>query len=254
MKKIILSMTLIAGAAMAFNGSDNFNDNSLSSNWTTNNVGLVEQNQRLEIVRDATGSEQWVNATWNANTGSYVSDWYVTVDVMINSALDHENMTNQWVELELNVRDGARTNELGLAFSVYGEEEDGPGSWEGDRDFYTDIVRNGDYENSTEVLSGTYSGTDATLKIQYTAASETLAAMYDTGGGFITLTNYDVSVWGMADTDVFSLDLNASVADLNLLSGDAAFDNFEAVPEPATGLLLLLAGAGLWAKKRYSRQ
>lgn len=90
------------------------------------------------------------------------------------------------------------------------------------------IATDGDFENSTEIWTD-YSGSDVTFKLDYVASSTMLRSYYDTGSGFTVLTNHNASGWGMVASNTFHIELEVCVKDLDIASGQAYFDNFEAI-------------------------
>ncbi len=243
---ILISGLAATGVFANFAGSDDFNDNSMDTSKWSSNPGslLLEQNERLEFVHNDSGEvyDQW---NWIANAGSYTENWQIKLDVY--SALDPSSWgEDEMVCFGIKVENFADvTDRFELWFEI--AHEAGFGTF---RSLFA--------EDTTDGVGGTENGFDmgsnnaVTLGISFDAATKNLSAAYDIGSGMTDLAVFNVIGWNMTDSGVFSAHITAESEGQTVASGDIYGDNFQAIPEPATALLMILTGFALWMKKRLA--
>ncbi len=241
MKKLlsILSIALLATSAFAFYGTDDFNDNSMDSDkWFAASSGLTETGGRLEYSK-GTGFASW---GWDQNEGSYLQDWSVEIDVY--SALSPSGWTDQAVMFGLDLQGpNPPADRFELWFEIGNETGFGD---------YRSVFAQAGNDGDSEVEFAMGSNNSVKLGLSFNAATKLVSAAYDIGSGYVGLTTFDASDWNWtAELDTFSLYVNGS-SDVSISSGDIYGDNFAAVPEPATALLMGITGLGLLIKKRLS--
>ncbi len=231
MKQQFIIAGIMVSSSIAFGnfaGSDNFNDNALNTGiWGSEpTTDLVETNARLEFAADVSETNRWDNVAWKPGEGGdHASDWSVLVDVHL-SGFDNSVWTNNWIELKLLAYNSSdRGDEFSIGFEIYAEDDGG--TVERGQEICGMIATDGDFENSAEIWTD-YSGSDVVLKLDYVASNTMLRSYYDTGSGFTVLTNHDASSWGMVASNTFHIELGVGVKDLDIASGQAYFDNFEA--------------------------
>jgi hypothetical protein len=195
------------------NGSDDFNDNIRdTSKWIEAEPLLTETNNRLEFTTSGTGDENG-NWTWVKNAGSYTQDWAVSVDVYNSSVPFNQSSSIAMGIVGHNVSEGPLFV-LGLLRSTDPGHVIG-GGWP---DYYT-------WHSTTN--------TSAKLTISYDATTETLSGAYSLGGGFIMLTNRNISWLPAGTSESFIIALIGSTEnDFLVESGEMYLDNFEAVTLP----------------------
>ena len=235
----------------AFNGSDDFNDNSKDlTKWgpdiVSGSAALTETNLRLEYT--VAGGTATALRPWVANTGSYTSDWSLQLDVNLPTlALT----TGQAYHIGLTVRNGDDTTDTFLTALELDNISGTPS-----RVFLSVLNTNG--SNQGEVTSTTTS-TSAAVRMRYDAASTTLFSEFDANGavGGYNFTGFDsrnISTWNMTASSVFQATVfggSESGVVITSASGVAG-DNFQSVPEPSSALLLL-SGAALCLRRRPLR-
>jgi len=234
----IISFILLNSVAFAtFTGSDNFNDNTLNTGiWGhAPATDLVETNTHLEYIATASSNEQWDNISWkHGEGGSYTSDWSVSVDLHL-SGFNNSTWTNKLISLKLLTFNSAdRGDEFSIGFEIYAEDDSG--TLERGQSIAGMIATDGNFENAAEIWTN-YTGTDVTVKLDYTASNTLLQAYYDTGSGFNVLTNFDASAWGMINSNKFNVELSISNWDLDITSGQVYFDNFSALGTNSSPLI-----------------
>jgi hypothetical protein len=226
-------------------GSDDFNDNVMdASKWSVfMGTSLSETNSRLEY----TSPDQpetvgvWM---WELNDASYVQDWTIYLDAF--NAIDESSLSDQSISFGIL----AFFNDPGVYFDVNLQVGD-------------DAAGGNPYRViSTEVESPVSGGIDyaipitadsARLQISFDAATKEFTGYYDIGGGQIVTTNFNTADWGMTDTNLFTIVIYGLSTDLEVASGEVYGDNFVAVPEPGTLILLGIALTGLLMARRRDR-
>jgi hypothetical protein len=227
-------------------GSDDFNDNVLDpAKWSAASdagASISEVNSRLEY---AGGGAGYVGAhcVWIQNTGSYVNDWSVLLNVM--NAVDESSLSNQEVDYWIGIVTPSLPGIFALEFSV-GDDGDGSSPYRQIETTYDDGDNEIFHHHVPTALDS------ARLQISFDASAKVFTSYYDSGGGMIALTNYDVSTWGMSDSDEFFAVVGGGATDASAVSGEVYGDNFEAIPEPGTlGLLAVAAGGLLLARNKH---
>ena len=199
--------------------------------------GLNETNNRLEL---SGFGGAWI---WELNSGSYVQDWSMSIDV-VNSG-DATTLSNREVEygfLALTTNDYSFSAQL-----VVGDDAGGSNPY---RHIGTDA------ENDTGNVLAHEMDTTATslrLQISFDSSAKVFTSYYDSGGGLTALTNYNVSAWGMSDSDVFTIAVFGIGTGVSPASGEVFGDNFVAIPEPSTLGLLGVAAGGLFLARSKKR-
>ena len=246
-----LLLTIPATTSLAnFSGSDDFNDNSKDlTKWGTDNGGaghsLNEINQRLEYTAD--GSNSFKERPWILNTGSYVENWEVWMDVHLSTAAlpddgDDRRFTlgisaggySAGVQLELK-------NYSGTTLRSFKAGSEGPGG--------------------TDSLVPTLS-TDGAVRVTFDASTKILGFYYDENGSiggytwtqFYTIdTDASGTGWGLNAASTFAIAPSGESEGVGVGAGEAYGDNFNAVPEPSSVFLVLLGAMAFCRRNRNSR-
>lgn len=238
----------------AFNGSDDFNDNSKdTAKWGTDFIqgggALTETNQRLQFTATGAVSNDIAIRPWIANSGSFTTNWTLQLDVNVPALTLG---TSQTCGIGLVVRNGDDPSDLfnvGLNFEVLANSSSV-------RYFHSGLQVNGGTPSEN---SFTTTSTSAAVRIRYDAATTTLFAEADSDGAvggynFTAFSNQNISVWSMTASSVFqgnafgSADGNAVITAAN----GVAADNFQTVPEPSSAVLLL-SGIAFCLRRRSLR-
>ena len=232
-----LGLLICSSSQANLSGSDDFNDNTMDpANWSILfGDGLNETNNRLEL---SGFGGAWI---WELNSGSYVQDWTVSLDVV--NSVEESAMSNQ----ETGFGFGAYTpGPFDNNFSVSLTAGDDAGGSSPYRRILTEAE-----DSHAQVLDHAVDTTTTLLQLQisFDASAKVFTSYYDSGGGLTALTNYNVSTWGMTDSDVFTIAIFGESLDASPASGEVYGDNFVAIPEPGTlGLLGVAAGGLLLAR------
>ena len=239
-------MVFCSGAFANLYGSDDFNDNVRDpAEWSVGlGDSLTETNTRLEYSGGSgeTGSA-WV---WDLNKGSYVQNWAVSLDVV--NSVDETTLSDQQIHfglIALNPITADNTFSVGLSV-VDDAEGSGPQRNIGT---HVDVNHEPVFEHYVDTIE-----TSLQLQISFDASAKVLTSYYDIGSGLTVLTNYNVSSWGMTDSDVFTLAIYGDSFDVTPLSGEVHGDNFAAIPEPGTLALLGVAFGGMLLARRRDRK
>jgi len=249
MKTLIVcffSMVFCTSALANLHGSDDFNDNVMDPvRWSVGlGDSLTETNSRLEYsggFGEAGGA--WL---WELNSGSYVQDWAVSLDV--DNSVDEATLSDQQIHfglIALNPETADNTFSVGLSVA-----DDAGGS--GPRRYIgtqADVNQEWVFSHEEETTE-----TSLQLKISFDASAKVLTSYYDSGSGLTALTNFHVGSWGMTDSDVFTLAIYGDSTDVTAVSGEVFGDNFAAIPEPGTLALLGVALAGMLLARRKDRK
>ncbi len=243
-----LLLSIPATTSLAnLSGSDDFNDNSKDlTKWGADNGGaghlLNEINQRLEYTAD--GSNSFKGRPWILNTGSYVENWEVWMDVHLSTAA-------------LPVNGDDRRFAIGVSAGIYAadvqlELQNYSGSVL--RSFK--VSDEGPVE--TDFLVSTLS-TDGAVRMTFDATTKILGFHYDENGSiggyswtqFYT-TDLDAggSDWSLNNASTFAISAFGESQGVAVSAGEAYGDNFNTVPEPTSALLLLGSGAMLLLRRR----
>lgn len=242
---ITIGALLVASSALAFNGSDNFNDNSRDTGkWSTSSTRLTETSSRLEYA-SADSGDHWEKWTWIGNNAAYTENWSAEVDVY--SALDPSGWgVDEETGFGVQIENGSDSSDrFEIAFAV--------GNSEGStfRELYSLAATNG--MEIGEVLYDMGSSNSVTLRISFDATTKVLSSAYDIGSGYIGLTNFNVTAWGMGVADVFDVNLLGFSEGKTIASGDIYGDNFAAVPEPASVMMIGLGGLVIMGYRRIRK-
>jgi len=247
----VLRLICICFAACSINvlahlsGSDNFPDPVLyPSKWLAvadAGASISEVNSRLEY---AGGGAGYVGAhsVWIQNTGSYVGDWSVSLDVI--NTVDESSLSNQEIDYWIGIATPSLPGIFALEFSV-GDDGGGSSPYRQIETTYDDGDNEIFHHHVPTALDS------VRLQISFDASAKVFTSYYDSGGGMMALTNYDVSTWGISDGDEFIAVVGGGSMDASVVSGEVYGDNFEAIPEPGTlGLLIVGAGGLLLARDK----
>ncbi len=212
-------LLVVHTAAADLNGSDDFDDDVIDSSKWAGLFGtwLIETNSRLEYIGGA--GEVVEGLEWIANKGSYTNDWRVSIDVLIS--IDENALMNQSIQFILVAWYDSVDDNLSVEFEV-GDEGGGTQPY---RYIRTDVEDGGAVVLDEPIA---FASDSARLWISFDASTKVLTSYYDAGGGMTVLTNYDVSDWGMTDTDKFTLAMAFESVDLSSVSGEVYADNFYA--------------------------
>ena len=242
-----LGLLICSSSEANLYGSDDFNDNVMDpSKWSAASdagASLSEVNSRLEYAGGGTGYVVAYRA-WIQNTGSYVNDWSVLLDVI--NTVDESSLSNQEVDYWIGIVTPSLPGIFALEFSV-GDDGGGSSPYRQIETTYDDGDNEIFHHHVPTALDS------VRLQISFDASAKVFTSYYESGGGMMALTNYDVSTWGMSDSDEFIAVVGGGATDASVVSGEVYGDNFAAIPEPGTlGLLAVAAGGLLLARcKRY---
>jgi hypothetical protein len=278
---ILFGLTATASFAQ-FVGSETFSS-SLGSNWGavsyTDVGGFVSKD-----LSAGSGFLNWVATTnaaanvsnggvaflsWIANTGSYTSDWSVTLTV--HNDWDRSAPSGQ-VDIGLilaNLNDSNDYVKVVLKQATMGPP--------------VNLVHSGVHENGSLVGSPANSasstiGIDGTIGISYSNADKVISTFYDFGGGWTLLGRFGTNgsggtsnaTWDMGGSPAFGVGIMADAIisngpfatnSITLNLGDVYADSFAlsstpitAVPEPSTYAALFgVAALGFVAWRRRRR-
>ena len=222
MKRVFLVCVLILTCRVHADscGGDDFNDNSIdASKWSELEVNgsavFSEINQRLEYI---TTNPSEAHISWGWNSGlSYTQDWAVVVDTA--------NLVNQGA-LGAGFTVFDLVLEYGNNFFVVEHFLQATG-----RDLLTIVD-----DSSGFFISDYFDplASQFTIKIAFDSSTKMLESSYNTGGGYLTITNYSVAGWGMSASSEFTPFISAGSTDFQVPSGMVYIDNFE-VQSPSCG-------------------
>ena len=234
-----LGLLICSSSQANLSGSDDFDDNVMDpAKWLVAlGDSLTETNSRLEYSGSSVeASSAWA---WKLNSGSYVQDWAVSLDVV--NSVNEATLSDQFITYGLGVPDplnGIFSLELRVG------EDGGPSD---PYRYLSTAYDDGDNEVFQHQLP--LSSDSVRLQISFDASAKVLTSYYDAGGGMTVLTNYDASTWVMDDGDEFTIAVLGWSKDVSPVSGEVFGDNFVAIPEPGTlGLLGVAAGGLLLAR------
>ena len=225
---VLLAALLLASTGSQslaqLSGSDDFNDNIRDpTKWYAESALFQESNGRLEFSSTGTGTEEdsWV---WIKNTGSYLQDWNITLEVFNAVAPSSDNQSGSLILAVLN--DADDSDIFGVGFEI-GR----------DPDWYR-AVHSGWFINGVPYWGegGAASVVDTssiTLRIAFDAATKTLTSSWNGGSGFSTLTNFNCAGWSMGSSDSFIVAIAGESVDMAVFSGQLYADNFQATSGPS---------------------
>ena len=265
MQKIILTVVaagllVCAGTRLSaenFDGSDDFNDNTIDLNKWSNTYGgfgeFTEINQRLELDLDGDGSAGELDGylPWKANYGSYTLDWEVYYDVQVPA---------------FSLFSGSESSAMGIL--VYSDPS-APDGYAGifleqGTDGTAYRIFNAEFHTQTEDLEDSIPAFNptASLRIRWAAASTTLYCDYDSNGGadsWTNLTSWNIGIgeplsWGMTEGSTFFCVLRGE-ADIDHQGESNPFgDNFVAAGAyPPAPLAVFRPASGMWALRGITR-
>lgn len=222
----------------AFDGCDNFNDNSKDqTRWGADfsfGAGVLnETNQRLEYATSGTPTMRDNAARpWILNSGSYTQNWELKVDVNVPLL---PLTTSQMVGLNLMVFPD--TNGSNSRFAVELDR------FSGELSFICLFAVNSQQSELARIIA---TSTNAAVRITFDASTKALSAFFDEDGSncgyswrLLASTNV-ASGWGMTATNVFNTVLGGSSEGVSVTSSNNVFlDNFSAAsgsyPTPQIG-------------------
>ena len=206
-----------------FSGNDSL---ATGSNWTFlsktgTNAQILFQNSRAEFLVSGTLPTNAVEYDWNANTGSYVQDWSVQVDVHLGK-IPLKTYPDRGT-LSLMVMDGTATGSKAFYARI--------GRYKTESHSYISAVSSAVQGNSD--LGAIDDVKDTALKISFDSTKKILTAYRQAGNGWHVIQTAsianDVSGWNMGNSSVFYAALAGATSGTNAVnSGDAWFTNFVA--------------------------
>ena len=226
--RITLAALLVACSQTLanFSGGDDFNDNSMDAGkWGIHHqdsgTAINEVNGRFEFSSPAgpysDRSSAW---EWISNGGSYTQDWTIVYDTV--SLIDTNAIVDNELWFGMAVRFGDTFDDI---FGIERDIENYGG-------FPRDIIGSDASVNDVTVVDTSYAASNSaiTLKITFDASKKLLKGWFDHGTGFIPLSSFDVSAWGMTATDEFSLLLYGGNRGLDVAPGELYSDNLRLLP------------------------
>lgn len=240
--------------AQNFSGSDDFSNPTVSStNWstatTTNGGDFTISSGAVSFIDSGltTGLTSSAASGWTQNTGSYLADWSVQMDFTTPSVLAAGEVASWAIVLQSSV-DGTDYFAMGLQKSYSSNP------------LTQALVYTNDSAVSNSSTLDLGSTTSVSLRVSYTASSNTFTAAYDANGatgGYAFTDLWSAAAptdWNLVSGSTFTFIVKAiHTANASAVSGFSAgtltADNFlatgAAVPEPAT--YALLAGLAVLA-------
>ncbi len=235
-----------------------------SVNWSTTpdengDATLVVENGVLNLNLAATTASGEVYRTWGPDQGSSIEDWSVYFDFDFSSLSLSSGQELTWfLNAASSLGDGANNVTVGATLLSGASNAYGGAAW-------ANSSTKGSFGDTVS-----FSGFSGTIGFAFDWENKLIIAGYDEDGAtdgynFSSIGSYDVTSWGLGESDVFyaSLGLSYSTDSTGfdaISSGFVTADNFtvtdinvSAVPEPSTyaaffGLTAL--GAALWSRRR----
>jgi hypothetical protein len=220
---LVLLCAWTATSRADFSGNDSL---ATGSNWTFlsktgSNARILFQNNRAEFLVSGTLPTNAVKYDWNANTGSYVQDWSVQVDVHLNT-IPLKSYPDRGT-LSLMVMDGTATGSSAFYAKI--------GRYKTLSNSYISAISSAVEGNSD--LGALNDAKDTALKISFDSTRKILTAYRQNGNGWRVIQTAsianDASGWNMDNSSVFYAALAGATTGTNAVnSGDAYFTNFVA--------------------------
>ncbi len=202
---------------------------------------LTEINGRLEFTGSLVPDASVRAGLDSLAYGAQDLDWTILVDMAVDGGQSQFSgigatdvvvatlaISPSGAVSELNGRDNVEMNLALLDTSVFGL-----GGWDHGLRFNG---KTNDSDDQTIEFLGQPGPVQVRMKVDYTAASQTIAGSYDLGSGFVALGNpVDTSAWGMVSGDVFDISLKGSSGGIfddptagtySIGSGQVYFDDF----------------------------
>lgn len=215
---VITAISITQGANANFSGGDDFNDNTMDvTKWTIHHQdegsALTETNGRLESTQTGSGFEPTTVWQWIANSGSYTQDWSITYETV--NLLDETSMSNQENWFGMAVHFGIDDNFFTL------EHVKGSSGGDSYHHVASEIATDDSWKEddvSSDVI---------TFLITFDSQTKRLFGAYAEGSNYVTFASYDVSGWGMNDSDVFTFIAMEGGYNLPITSGQVYGDNLQ---------------------------
>ncbi|MDX9701515.1 MAG: hypothetical protein RBU23_00575 [Candidatus Auribacterota bacterium] len=241
---VVLYLWLInVSPSVALLGNDAF-DFFDSSKWTV----LGDENR----VRVANGKAEFApidgeltGYVWQLNPAYYNESWSARIDVFLpSSGLDLDEMAGVDMYIVWPIPNPLDTDPLNYV------------AWEVEREGIGSGIIVGEYIAMKKTGAAKYELDDAetssytlSLRVDWNSLTKLFSFFYDDDGGqdnWTLLTSVDINDWGMTDGDEFGIGIVGWASDTSLdFSDGLAVDNFNAVPLPEPGAMMLFALIGM---------